>query len=127
MRLARICIPRRAHAAPLPRRSMFGSSTRRLSLTWNEHASSCVRLRRPARKRRNMLNEAVPESPWGERNRVRAPSGVSPLRALKRLTREGAADEPHVALCDPESIADIAAAVVVDVAQVGVGERRLPT
>src|SRR5438093_7326363 len=43
-------------------------------------------------------------------------------RASKRGAGEGAADEPHIALRHPEGVADVAGAVAVHVAHLGVGE-----
>src|SRR5438477_12379945 len=43
----------------------------------------------------------------------------------RHRAREGAADQPHVALCHPEGVADVAGVVMVDVAQLGMRERPL--
>jgi len=42
--------------------------------------------------------------------------------ACKRVAGEDATDEPHVALRHPEGVADVAGAVAVHVARLGVGE-----
>ena len=42
--------------------------------------------------------------------------------AYKRGAGEGAADEPDVALCHPEGVPNVAGAVAVHVARLGVGE-----
>src|SRR3989442_9741199 len=64
---------------------------------------------------RMVLVPSLPASP---------PPDLRRSLAYERRAVEGATADPHVALGDPESVADVAGAVAVHVAGVRVGERR---